>query len=68
LFGDRESIVTRDVARLLGLSDRTARELLVGWVADGWLEVANPSNRARSYRLSAVYRRFVGGLSAETGD
>ncbi|HOC32365.1 MAG TPA: Fic family protein, partial [Armatimonadota bacterium] len=68
LFGDRESIVTRDVARLLGLSDRTARELLVGWVADGWLEVANPSNRARSYRLSAVCRRFVGGLSAETGD
>lgn len=64
LFNRTERITSGDVASLLGLSDRTARELLRDWVSEGWLEVADPSRRARSYRLSAVYRQLIGGLSA----
>jgi hypothetical protein len=44
-----------------------ARELLRAWVDAGWLEVADTSRRARAYRLSAIYRRFIGGLSAMDG-
>jgi len=66
LFTRTEEITSADVARTLGLSDRTARELLQVWVKDGWLEVTDPSRRGRAYRLSAVYRQVIGGLSAET--
>jgi Fic family protein len=65
LFTRTEEITSADVARTLGLSDRTARELLRTWVEAAWLTVADPSRRGRSYRLSAVYRQLIGGLSAE---
>ncbi len=64
LFARRDRVVTRDVASALGLSERMARELLSHWVAEGFLEVVDPSRRARSYSLSAVYRRFIGASSA----
>ena len=51
---------------VLGLSERMARNLLKDWVDDGWLEVADPSRRGRAYSLSAVYRQFIGSLSATT--
>jgi hypothetical protein len=41
-----------------------ARNLLKYWVEDGWLQVTNPSRRARAYSLSAKYRQYVGILSA----
>lgn len=65
LFTRSEEITSADVARGLGLSDRAARDLLRDWVGDGWLTVADPSRRGRSYRLSADYRQFIGSLSAE---
>lgn len=65
LFAERDEIRATDVATELGVSDRTARELLASWVVDGWLLVADPSRRGRRYALSAGYRRFVGGLSAD---
>lgn len=68
LFANAEQIKAADVAVALGLSRRMARELLKGWVDDGWLVVANPSKRARAYGLSAIYRQFIGGLSATPGD
>jgi Fic family protein len=67
LFADRDEIRATDVAAELGLSDRTARELLTGWVSDDWLTVANSSRRGRRYALSAGYRQFIGGLSADGG-
>ena len=30
-----------------------ACDLLVAWVADGWLEIADPARKTRRYRLSA---------------
>ena len=32
-------------------------------VTQGVLDVANPSNRTRSYKLSEVYRKLVGSIS-----
>ena len=65
MFTNQGTLTTAEIARALGLSPRTVRDLLQNWVADGWLELVDPSRRARRYRLSAVYRRFIGGLSAE---
>jgi len=67
LFASADRITTSQVATALGLSDRMARVLLRGWIADGWLVIADPSNRKRSYSLSAKYRQFVGRLSAMSG-
>ncbi len=66
LFARSEQISTPKVAQALGLSERMARNLLQGWVADGWLEVADPSRRKRAYTLSAIYRQFIGN-EAEIG-
>src|SRR5574341_43525 len=68
LFAKTERITTAGAAEALGLSPRMTRTLLQQWVADGWLVVANPSNRARAYALSATYRRHIGGLSAMPGE
>lgn len=65
LFSQSERITSGDVASALGLAERTARELLQSWVQDGWIEIADASRRGRSYRLSADYRRLIGGSSAD---
>lgn len=64
LFAKQEAITAVDVAKLLGLSDRMARNLMLEWVEAGWLVVLEASRRSRSYGLSAIYRQSVGGLSA----
>jgi Fic family protein len=64
LFAKKETITAPEVAEELGLSERMARNLLKDWVEDGWLEVANPSRRARAYSLKALYRQYIGSLSA----
>jgi Fic family protein len=60
LFAQQDRITAPEVARLLGLSDRTARLLLQRWSEEGWLIVADPSRRGRTYELSAIYRQFIG--------
>ena len=62
-FARQSEIRTAEVAALFSISHRAARDLVVKWVSDGFLEVASSANRNRSYRLSAVYRRYIGGLS-----
>ncbi|HEY54569.1 MAG TPA: Fic family protein [Caldilineae bacterium] len=64
LFSKTDQITTAQVAQTLGLSDRMARNLLRDWVEQGWLLVAEPSRRKRSYALSAVYRQHIDSLSA----
>lgn len=68
IFARSERIAANDVAEALGLSARMARVLLTGWVKDGWLEVANPSRKARAYTLSAQYRQYMDDLSAMARD
>lgn len=64
LFSKQNEIKSNDVARVLGLSTRQSRDLLNGWVGQGWLEISNEARKTRAYRLSAEYRRLLGGLSA----
>jgi predicted ArsR family transcriptional regulator len=64
LFAKKETITAPEVAEELGLSQRMARNLLKNWVEDGWLEITNPSRRARAYSLKALYRQYIGSLSA----
>jgi Fic family protein len=64
LFAKQETITTALVAETLGLSDRMARNLMQEWVEQGWLEVSDSARRTRAYRLSAIYRQYVGSLSA----
>ncbi|MBF0522212.1 MAG: Fic family protein [Candidatus Omnitrophica bacterium] len=59
LFAKKNRITVKDISESLGLSDRMARNLVKGWVKDGWLEVLNESNRARAYGLVKKYERFV---------
>jgi Fic family protein len=65
LFTKQEEITSNDVARVLGLSVRQARELIHGWVEVGWLETSQTAPKVRRYRLAAEYRRFSGGIAAE---
>jgi Fic family protein len=59
LFNTQEFVQSSDVASLLGLSVRQTRDLLTGWVEDGWLEVANSSKRGRKYGLEERYRTLL---------
>jgi Fic family protein len=65
LFASRDRISTRDVASVLGLSERMARVLLGEWVNQGWLVVEDSSKRGRAYGLSAFYRQFIGNAGAK---
>ncbi len=29
------------------------------WVKDGWIVLANPSRRTRSYKLSEIYQKYI---------
>ncbi len=67
-FGRYERLTTAQIAEELGMAPRTVRRLIQEWVEEGWLVVANASNRARAYELSAIYRPFIGQLSAKPQD
>jgi len=64
IFTKTEQVTTSQVAATLGLSERMTRMLLNTWVKDGWLVIANPSNRKRTYGLSEMYRQYIDSLSA----
>jgi len=65
LFTHQETLASTEIARALGLSPRTTRDLVAAWVDEGWLEIADPARKTRRYRLSAEYRRFIGEITAE---
>lgn len=60
LFAERELIQSVQVAKLLGLSERQVRDLLSEWVRQGWIEIADPSRKARKYKLGNKYRDLLG--------
>ena len=55
LFATNEHLLTSDMANILGISPRQTRDLVTGWVEQGWLEVADASRRGRKYRLAKAY-------------
>lgn len=52
LFQEWTEITTPQIAQLLKLSPRGTRALAQKWVQDGFLAIANPSKRGRTYRLA----------------
>jgi Fic family protein len=59
LFSGQDTIQSSEVANLLGVSPRQARELLSQWVGQGWLLVDDPSRKGRRYRLAEQYRAVI---------
>lgn len=65
LFSRQESVTAAEMARALGLSPRTVRDLVGDWLSAGWLVLTDPARKSRRYHLSAEYRQFIGGITAE---
>jgi Fic family protein len=55
LFKDQGSATSEEMASYLKMSQRTVVALAREWVTSGFLEVQNPSRKARSYRLAEKY-------------
>ena len=55
LFKDQGSATSEEMASYLKMSQRTVVALAREWVVSGFLEVQNPSRKARSYRLAEKY-------------
>ena len=49
LFSRQECVTAAEMARALGLSSRPVRDLVGGWLVDGWLILADPVRRSRRY-------------------
>jgi Fic family protein len=56
LFRGHETITSRDVQTLFGVSQRTARVILAAWVESGFLTVVDPAKKSRKYGLAIVFR------------
>lgn len=59
LFCEFEVVTSRQIGELFGFKPRTSALLCQKWVEDGFLEIADPSNKRRSYKLSKKYRRLA---------
>ena len=56
LFHEYDEVTTSQVRDFFGFSAKVASNLCRQWVKEGFIEIANPSNKARSFRLSKKYR------------
>jgi Fic family protein len=59
LFHRSDAITSHDVEKLLGLSQRMARNLLTAWVAAGFIVVSDQARKSRKYALSPEFRELV---------
>ena len=59
LFLQSTRVAASDVAGFFGMSARSAAALCAKWVETGFLEVADPSKKARRYRLAGKYEGLV---------
>lgn len=59
LFEINETITSRDVEKLLMISQRMARNLLNQWVQQGLLVVADPAKKSRKYQLAHSFKEIL---------
>ncbi len=59
LFRHSDAITSSDVAKLFTVSQRAARNLLTGWVEQGFLLVADPAKKSRKYGLASEFRGLL---------
>lgn len=59
LFQEYNTITARQVGELFGFKPRTSAQLCHTWVEQGFLEIANASNKGRTYRLAPMYKKLI---------
>jgi Fic family protein len=59
LFRHSQRISAKELATFFAISPRTASDLCVQWVQEGFLVLANPSKKARSYQLAPRYEALI---------
>lgn len=59
LFQNYDIITSNQIAKLFGFQPRTSAALCKKWVEAGFLEIVDPSNKARKYKLAELYRLFT---------
>ncbi len=59
LFSHSRTITTIELAEQLKLSLRTINVLCKNWLEEGFIEIENPSRKARSYRLAATFEKLL---------
>jgi Fic family protein len=58
LFAYQTILTSADIGKLFSCQPRTATKICQDFVLDGFLEIVNPSNKARSYKLAAKYAQI----------
>jgi Fic family protein len=59
LFVQHKQIAAKDLASFLGVSSRQASDLCGRWVQQGFLDVVEPSKKARRYQLASPYETLI---------
>ena len=59
LFNEQKYISAPQVAQILGLSDRMARDICAAWVEQEFFILSNPSKKARKYELAGRYLQLI---------
>lgn len=62
-FQQHRTATTQELASQLGLNPRSVSALCKEWLESGFLELENPSRKARTYRLAAMYEALLSGYS-----
>lgn len=55
LFNSSEIVTANQIGKIFGYQPRTSSQLCKKWVDNGFLEIVNPSNKTRSYRLASQF-------------
>ncbi len=62
LFQNFKIVTSKQVGELFGFKPRTSSQLCATWVENGFLEIVDPSNRGRKYKLSKHYEALLTSL------
>ena len=59
LFVEYKEITSGQLAGYMGISEQSARILLRKWIKEGFLKVANPAKKNRTYGLSELFEALI---------
>lgn len=59
LFASFEEVTSAQIGALFGFKPRTCSQLCKNWLDDGFIEVSNPSNKGRTYKLSKRHQNLA---------
>ncbi len=61
LFEQSREVTAKEMAESLGFQQRAPATVCQHWVAEGFLVIADPSNKARRYRLNDELDERIAG-------